>query len=52
LSEGREREMTKWNHKDAYAGSVNWKSLAIDVYVCTNCERVRVSKKRVWPVGY
>jgi len=44
--------MTKCNHKDAYGGTVQWKNLAIDVYVCTLCERVKIYKRRVFPIGH
>lgn len=44
--------MSKCDHRDAYAGTVDFKDLRIHVYVCEECERVRVEKEHVFRVGY
>jgi len=38
--------MTECEHKDAYVGTLQFKTLIIEVFVCEVCERVRVEKHR------
>jgi len=38
-------------HRYAFAGTVEWRSLIIEVYVCEDCERVKTYKRRVFPIG-
>jgi len=38
-------------HRYALAGTVEWRSLIIEVYVCEDCERVKTYKKSAFRVG-
>lgn len=44
--------MSKCAHDYAYAGTVHFKNLEIEVYVCERCEHVHVKKRRVFPIGF
>lgn len=41
----------KKEHRYAFAGTVEFRNLVIEVYVCEDCERVKTYKKRAFRVG-